>query len=375
MILTQCQIGLMLQAMEKHENIAIEKHENMAMENHENVAMEMHENNAMEKHRNMAMKLDHNKAAHVSSGVKQESHFIFLATGERLHLKRFYSDPEGPPILFLHGAIENGRIFYSNSGKGLAPYLAGEGFDCYVADLRGRGESRPRISRGASYGQTEAITEEIPAMAEYVRSLRPGELQIWIAHSWGGVLMASTLARFPKYISWVSRMVFFGTKRSVRAQNPTKWLYVDLIWNCLCPWLSRLWGYLPARRLGVGSDDETVSSLAHSVAWVKPSPWVDPDDGFAYGQAAKELEFPPVWFFVGGDDPALGNPMDVRGFAAEIGGKGCRVTNLSRAEGYERDYDHINMLTHPSAKREIYPEVARWIGFGRRDGGAITSER
>jgi len=27
------------------------------------------------------------------------------------------------PIVMIHGAIENGKIFYSESGKGLAPFL------------------------------------------------------------------------------------------------------------------------------------------------------------------------------------------------------------------------------------------------------------
>ncbi len=57
----------------------------------------------------------------------------------------------------LHGAVENGKIFYSDSGRGLAPFLARRGFDVYVGDLRGRGESRPHISRSSRYGQTEAI--------------------------------------------------------------------------------------------------------------------------------------------------------------------------------------------------------------------------
>ena len=42
----------------------------------------------------------------------------------------------GEPILMVHGAIENGRIFYTESGKGLACFLARHGYQVYVADLR-----------------------------------------------------------------------------------------------------------------------------------------------------------------------------------------------------------------------------------------------
>ena len=295
------------------------------------------------------------------SEIQEESLFASLEGGGRLHLKHFFSDKKGPPILFLHGAIENGRIFYSRSGKGLAPFLARAGFDCYVGDLRGRGGSQPAIARGAEYGQTEAIKDEIPAMARRVRELRGENPQHWVAHSWGGVLMASTLVRCPELISNVASLVFWGTKRTVRSCNPSVFLYIHLIWNRLCPALARVWGYLPARQLGIGSDNETLGSLRHSVAWVKPSPWVDPVDGFAYGEAAETVSLPPAVLFVGGADPALGNPMDVRGFAAEMGSDRCHLVHLARGRGFSRDYGHIDMLTHPLAVREVFPRALSWI--------------
>ncbi len=306
----------------------------------------------------------------------KESHCMNVGSAggsRRIHLKRIYVDPEGPPVLLLHGAIENGRMFYSNSGKGLAPFLARAGYDCYVADLPGRGESKPRIRRGSSFGQTETITEDIPAMADYIRSLRPGVRQRWIAHSWGGVMMASTLVRFPEYIPLVDCLVFFGTKRTVRTQGPARWLYIDLVWNRLCPLLAGVFGYLPAGKIGIGSDSETRSSLLQSIEWVKPSPWVDPGDGFSYAEAAQWVQLPPAWFLAGGDDPVLGNPADVRDFAAETGIPSFRFTLLSRSRGYSLDYDHINMLTHPAAVKEIFPEVAGWIKG--REGGFRDSWR
>ena len=297
----------------------------------------------------------------LSPELHEESLFAPLEDGGRLHLKRFFSDKKGPPVLFLHGAIENGRIFYSRSRKGLAPFLARAGCDCYVGELRGRGGSLPPIFRGSSYGQTEAIKEEIPAMARRVREVRGEISQHWVAHSWGGVLMASTLVRYPQLISSVDSLVFWGTKRTVKSCNCSVFLYIHLIWNRLCPALARVWGYLPARELGIGSDNETIGSLRHSVAWVKPSPWVDPDDGFSYGQAAEAVTLPPALLFVGGADPALGNPMDVRAFAAEMGSDRCHMVRLSRSRGFSRDYGHIDMVTHPMAVQEVFPTALSWL--------------
>lgn len=74
---------------------------------------------------------------------------LFLqASDYRLHLMHI-SQPgqRGIPVLMIHGMVEDGRIFYHPSGKGLGCYLARQGYEVYVADLRGtaRFQSRPPV--------------------------------------------------------------------------------------------------------------------------------------------------------------------------------------------------------------------------------------
>lgn len=304
-----------------------------------------------------------------------QSLFIPLASGGALHMRRFCGDPLGPVVFMLHGAIENGRIFYSESGKGLAHFLAQSGFDVYVADLRGRGKSTPPIARGASFGQTEAITEEIPAFVDAIVKLRGPVSQQWVAHSWGGVLLSSVLGRFPAYRDMVDSLVYFGSKRTVRVRNLERLLKVDLVWDRLCPLACAFWGYLPARRLGLGSDSETVKSYRQSAQWVREDAWVDSDDGFDYQAAAKKAKLPPTWYLAGRKDAALGHPDDVRRFMESAGDQPGRFTILSRENGNLVDYGHIDMLTHPLCAADHFPQVARWLwehaalgqAQGRRD--------
>ena len=104
----------------------------------------------------------------MNNEVRQESLFVPVSSTDELHLRRIWRDPNGPPVFMIHGSIENGRVFYSPSGKGLAPYLAQNGYDVYVGDLRGRGLSRPPIGRHSAYGQTEMITEDTPTMVREI---------------------------------------------------------------------------------------------------------------------------------------------------------------------------------------------------------------
>ena len=291
----------------------------------------------------------------------QKSHFIPVSKDDTLHLRRIHRDPEGTPVFMLHGAIENGRIFYSESGKGLAPYLAGKGFDVYVADLRGRGASRPRLNRSSRYGQTEAITEDIPTFLNAIIDLRGEAPQHWLAHSWGGVLLSSYLARFPEHRRLVKSLVYFGTKRSVHAKNLHRLLMIDLGWKWLFSLVVGIAGYLPADKLKVGSDNETAKSHDHSKQWVKVGPWIDPDDGFDYASAIKQITLPPTWYIGAEGDRCLGHPEDVRRFILEAGEQDYRFSILSLENGNLHDYGHIDMLTHADAVNDHFPMVAEWL--------------
>ena len=296
----------------------------------------------------------------------QRSHLLPAPDGARLHLRQI-GEGEGEPVLMLHGSVENGRVFYTPSGKGLGPFLARAGHVVYVADQRGRGESTPHVARGHDYGQTEAITQDIPAFAAAVVEHHPGRPQHWIAHSWGGVLMLAALGRVPDLRPQVASLTFFGAKRCVRVTNLHKLLLIDLYWMRLARLAALAFGYLPSRRLGLGADDESRAFLAECCAWVRPGPWIDPKDGFDYGAALlAATDLPRAWYLAAANDPCLGHPDDVRDLMEEAGQADARFGLLGRATGHLHDYDHVTMLTHRDAQGDHFPAVAEWLAGPQR---------
>lgn len=281
----------------------------------------------------------------------------------QLHLKYFSQKSDFPPIVCIHGAIENGKIFYSNSGKGLAPYLARNGFSVYVLDLRGKGKSTPFISKQSQHGQWEVIVEDLPAVIEFIAKRHPSYKQQWIAHSWGGVLLYSTLARFPHYIKNIGACVMFGSKRNINVMHAQKFLTMNVFWNRICRALVKVYGYLPAKNLKFGSDNESDLFHKHVVKWASAGEaWIDPIDHFNYQEAILKCQLPPTYQIAAQADRYLGHPKDVWDFMVESGAKAqSQYQILSKKNGNQFDYDHINMLTHPLAEKDHFPSVLEFL--------------
>lgn len=296
------------------------------------------------------------------STIEQVSHFLPYRDGQ-LHLREIR--PVGracfaTPILMLHGAMSNGRVFYSSSGRGLACFLAEAGYCVYVLDTAGRGMSEPKLAKGFTLGQGEVIREQLPLTQTFILSRHPKSAQVnWCAHSWGGVLMASCIVRFPHIQASVRSLLTFGSKRTIKTQSLKKWFMVDLFWNRLAPQLAKTQGYLAAEQWRMGMDNESKASLIQSIDWVRGD-WIDHDDSFDYTAAAKRCQWPVSWFIAGINDKVLGNPDDVRDMMAECNLGDAKFTLLSRANGYKHDYGHADMLTQMDAATDHFQEIKDW---------------
>ncbi|HDZ57113.1 MAG TPA: alpha/beta fold hydrolase [Pseudomonas xinjiangensis] len=278
-----------------------------------------------------------------------------------LHVRRFRAEAGGPAVLMVHGLVEDGRIFYSHSGKGLAPYLAEAGYDVFVVDLRGHGESVPALMPGMQVTQHQIITEDLPALFALMEQEHPGERFYGFSHSWGGVLLACALIRHPEWIERVAGLVHFGCKRVIHQRSLRKRIMIDLLWNRAAPLVGRAKGLIPARSLGIGSMDISCALHRDNVVWMGSSEWRDLEDGFDYALALDALAWPAGMYLAGGNDPYLGHFEDVKAFAQELGEHDAQMVLLKKGTGCSRNYGHIDLLTHPQAVVDHFPMVLSWL--------------
>lgn len=292
--------------------------------------------------------------------IQRERIMLPVSDGDSIAIERFYTGTQGIPVLMVHGSVENGRIFYSSSGKGLAPFLAREGYDVFVMDMRGKGNSEPRVSRRSTYSQFETITGDIPFTLQKISELKGNVPVQLVAHSWGGVLLLSWFARFSNSFP-VRSMVFFGSKRKIYIKTWKKLWMVDFFWNFIGRTVSFFKGYLPAVWLRFGSDNESRNFFLETNHWVYADSWIDRRDGFNYHEAFKALTFPPILSLTGSQDHTLGNPHDVKELLKETGSGATQFVEVGKMSGYQHDYGHIDLLTHPDAPDDHFQLVLEWM--------------
>lgn len=288
---------------------------------------------------------------------------ITVSAGPQLHLKRLCADKNRPgtPVFMVHGLAEDGHVFYAGKRHGLGYYLAIEGYDVYVADLRGSGKSWPAVGPKSSHGHHQTINEDIPALQRAIVRKRGTEPQIWICHGWGGVLSSSYYARYGDETAPVRAMVYFGSRRVVQDNGWRKKLSLKLLWKSGLVLASRFTGYVPTRSFRIGTANETRRNFSDALSWMFSDHWQDSDDDFDYAVAAKTRAFPASLYFACESDSVYGCPDDVRRFISSLGEHNGQLMMLGKNGGSLRDYGHIGMLCDPDAEQDHFPALLDWL--------------
>lgn len=278
---------------------------------------------------------------------------------EEIALTRYYKNLQqlAAPILMVHGVAQDGRSFYNGQGEGLAAFLVREGFDVYVADLRGRGKGWPRISSRSEFGLHHWITQDIPACVQALIKKRGDIPQIWIGHGWGGVALTAAYCRFGQ--QWpVKKIAYLGCRRKRSVSS----------WSCrlstLAVPLSYLFGYLPTGRATSTLSNESKQLLREQEQWSRSDSWTDPVDDFDYGAASAKIAFPPS-FYMASDKDGFSHPDDVRAFMKTLGKHDGRMLLLSKTNGNLRNYGHRAMLLHPDCEQDHFQDLIDWLNINQ----------
>jgi len=259
-----------------------------------------------------------------------------------------------------HAMMVDRRTVYRSEGPSLSGTLAEEGMHVLVPDLRGHGVSGPRAEEGGEWSYEDLIAD-VPLYVKLARELQPDLPVVLVGNSLFGHVALAHLGQHPE--EPVDALVGFA----VNIWNP-RWdatfhrrIIKDLLIAVSRP-ISRALGYLPSRRVGLGSNDESLAYWEGMLRWVPTNTWGSAD-GVDYAALMPQVAR-PFLHVLSDADGLLSQPDDAMGFTAGLGpyrhvlrlGAGCQVPELAQLDPPA----HVEMVAHPRCA-PLWRHVAGWI--------------
>ena len=284
---------------------------------------------------------------------------VAAADGWQLNVIDLECDDPWALAIVGHAMMVDRRSVYRVDRASLAGTLRDAGMRVLVPDLRGHGASGPGARAGGRWTYDDMV-HDVGVYLELARSLAPSLPIVLVGNSLFGHLALSYLGMHPD--APVTAVVGFAVNiwnRRWTASGARWWTKRALI-AASVPVVTRL-GYLPARRLGLGSEDESLHYWRSMWRWVPGNRW-DGDDGTDYA-ALMERVRARVLVVVSDGDRLLSHPDDALLFTQALGprrevvrlGPRCAVETLrGLAPG------HVEMVASPRCAL-LWQYVAHWI--------------
>ncbi|XP_029158384.1 lipase 1-like [Nylanderia fulva] len=151
------------------------------------------------------------------TGYPTETHVVTTEDGYLLTLHRIPGGNGSLPVLLVHGAFSDDYVWITlGKGKALAYLLADQGYDVWLANLRGTTHSRDHISLSTSelkywnFSFHEMGIYDVPAMTTYITNMTSQPLHAYIGHSMGAAVFYVMSIERPNIAGMVKMMISFG---------------------------------------------------------------------------------------------------------------------------------------------------------------------
>lgn len=161
-----------------------------------------------------------------------------------LHAPSVVPDPSRVAVIHCGAGIPAARY------ERFAAFLSQAGLPTLTYDYRGIGRSRPAALRGFSASMEDWAQYDCAAAIGWLRARFPAADITGIAHSIGCLLVGGA-----DNAAEQSRLVMVGGHTGYYGDYRRRYrLQMALVWHVVMPALTRLVGYFPGRRLGLGED-------------------------------------------------------------------------------------------------------------------------
>ncbi len=353
--------------------------------------------------------------------ILKEKHTVVTADGWTIALHRVR--PAAPvvgrePVVLFHGYLENRRYYDLKPGVSLAEHLAHDGFDAWIVEFRGAGESeKPSLLDfdGWTYSVDDYIHGDAPAAIDYVLATTGDDQVLGIGHSMGGLTIYGYLAAVaPAKMKAAVTLAGAGKMGLAESQRLSTLLFLlpalaaeskfpfdapfptgPVFKAVTSPFLWPFFKYLLHGPLGAPvwqnknmSKDRIREFLKVGVGSIGMNiskqglDWIRHEDVYTFGPSPHEVQGPtslyydahgfysytdhladittPLLVLAGADDQVV-PPKIVKSVYDSLSSPDKTYRVLGKAGGETVDYGHEDLVVGLYSPAEVYPVISAWL--------------
>jgi pimeloyl-ACP methyl ester carboxylesterase len=294
--------------------------------------------------------------------------------------------PGRPPIVLCHGLSVNRLNMMLPGAHSLAGFLRSRGYEVFVCDLRGVGDSRqaPATATARDIDFDRHLYLDAPAILAKALEVSGAPRAFWVGHSMGG-LLGLGLAE-AEHGAKLAGVVALG--------SPTHFTYhhdllkallrrlMPMLWGATVPqrWAVRLVApYLVVRRV-IGSitlnprnidgamlrrvaylvlDNVSVALVRQFEGWMRRDAWDTRAPPRDLRAGLRQVTCPV--FLIAGSVDVLAPPKAVTETLECLGAADKTLRIEGKAFGAQEEYGHGDLIFGTRAPVEIFPAVLGWL--------------
>ena len=303
-----------------------------------------------------------------------------------IHLEPLGALKDSTPIVMCHGFTSTAATFDLGNGNGLGHYLAMNGYDVWLINLRGRGYL-PKPKAGEYNWTFDSYLDfDLPAVIKAVRENTKSKKITWIGHSMGGLLIYAYLGKYgqeniEKIITIGSPVLFFPKDDMVnkfialgdRFIHPQRKVTAEPFAKGFAGILSKSkgkyarWVVNPdnfsqetSLRYIVNSVPNLSGGVIHQIhGWAKSDRFTSLDGSIDYREGISKITVPAL--VIAGKLDHLAPTWSVYFAYEKLSSKDKTFALLGQANGAKEDPGHGGIVLGDRAKTEIYPMITEWL--------------
>lgn len=323
--------------------------------------------------------------------IEESLNLVPTKDGEQIAVWKIFDSAEdkslskGQNVLLTHGTFSDKKVCL-----GIAKYLVKLGHTCYIMEWRGHGDSP--IPKHDFNFETVAIYDLDATFHYLFDELKLGNLHC-VTHSGGGLcltmfLIQKLLTEDTHYMDRLSSISIFACQAYGAALDRKSYAKVLFFKS-----MTRLLGYLPAKRLKLGTIDESYRTMSQWYNWNLgknfKSSLAKPDgrhqnisckDAYHKGSGHKNTDHKnarhndsvdyrqympmittPIYAISARGDNFIAPSSGCQLFLNDFNNPANVFREFSTNNGNLDNYTHSRIMASRNAATEIWPTVAAWV--------------